>query len=131
MSLPQGHGENLNGNVCETFSADNWLRGVDYGCHPEYPDKICPAPPPTINEYTYLKRKSSECSESSQQKRGCSLALRDDATISNTLEMENSLDDGGMHSEHHLLKKVPTLKLHKINVDSNDSPQSTGGGGVI
>lgn len=35
---------------------ENWLKGVDYGCHPEDPGKICPAPPPTINKYTYLKR---------------------------------------------------------------------------
>ena len=35
---------------------ENWLNGVDYGCHPEEPDKICPAPPPTINKYTYPKR---------------------------------------------------------------------------
>lgn len=34
----------------------NWLSGVDYGFHPEEPDKICAAPPPTINKYTYLKR---------------------------------------------------------------------------
>ncbi|XP_061388774.1 probable lysine-specific demethylase 4A [Musca vetustissima] len=108
---------------------DNWLRGVDYGCHPEEPDKICAAPPPTINKYTYLKRKSSECSEGSQQKRGCSLALRDDTTNSNNLEMENSLD-GGLYVEQNLLKKVPTLKLHKINVDSKDSSQNSGSGDV-
>nr|XP_036234079.1 probable lysine-specific demethylase 4A [Bactrocera oleae] len=72
---------------------ENWLKGIDYGCHPEEPGKICAAPPPTINKYYYSKRRQSESMESvasqcstskakdSNQKRGCtSLAVPEDAT---------------------------------------------------
>ncbi|GAB0097551.1 Probable lysine-specific demethylase 4A [Sergentomyia squamirostris] len=35
---------------------ENWLRGMDIGCHPEEPDKICaaPPPPPCISGYSQL-----------------------------------------------------------------------------
>lgn len=36
---------------------DNWLKGEDYGCHPEEPGKICAAAPPTINEYKIIEER--------------------------------------------------------------------------
>lgn len=35
----------------------NWLKGEDYGCHPEEPGKVCAAAPPTINEYQVQKER--------------------------------------------------------------------------
>uniref|UniRef100_A0A1B0A7I0 JmjC domain-containing protein n=1 Tax=Glossina pallidipes TaxID=7398 RepID=A0A1B0A7I0_GLOPL len=75
---------------------ENWLTSVDYGSHPEEPNKICPAPRPTLDKYTSPKRKSSNdsktppeslgnnkltpsnnvsCPTNCLQKRGCSVAL--------------------------------------------------------
>jgi len=36
---------------------ENWLKGKDFGCHPEEPGKICAAAPPTINKYQVLKER--------------------------------------------------------------------------
>ncbi|XP_013106152.1 probable lysine-specific demethylase 4A [Stomoxys calcitrans] len=103
---------------------ESWLNGVDYGCHPEEPDKIYAAPPPTINKYTYLKRKSSESSELSQnscckkthpQKRGCSLALGEDSLTPNEELQSNVFISCSLTAKHLFLKKVPTLKLHKLD----------------
>jgi jumonji domain-containing protein 2 len=44
---------------------DNWLRGEDYGCHPEEPHKICPAPKPTFG------KKYNKNTDNVKQKRGC------------------------------------------------------------
>ncbi|EDW58766.1 probable lysine-specific demethylase 4A [Drosophila virilis] len=55
---------------------ENWLKGEDYGCHPEEPGKICAAAPPTINEYQVTQESSQAAKSKSTnpQKRGCSLA---------------------------------------------------------
>lgn len=109
---------------------ENWLNGVDYGCHPEDPDKVCPAPPPTINKYTYPKRKLSNDSETSQkstnhnakgkassqschQKRGCSsLAVKGEETMPNE---HNSSSSSTNTTTHLKFKKIPTIKLRKID----------------
>ncbi|XP_067630143.1 probable lysine-specific demethylase 4A [Eurosta solidaginis] len=78
---------------------ENWLKGIDYGCHPEEPGRIYPAPAPTLNKYSYITslhkgRRPSESTEFSlalqnyntkevskntEQKRGCtSLAVPED-----------------------------------------------------
>ena len=33
---------------------DNWLRGEDFGCHPEEPNKITAAPPPILDKKIML-----------------------------------------------------------------------------
>ncbi|XP_075164890.1 lysine demethylase 4A [Haematobia irritans] len=116
---------------------ENWLNGVDFGYHPEEPEKMCAAPPPTINKYTYLKRKSSESfdyavltkSSTCPQKRGCSLAVNEESSTTNT-EVRNNLELAdtmtSMPIQQLILRKVPTLKLHKIDatqkqMDSNNT----------
>uniref|UniRef100_A0A1A9V2H0 [histone H3]-trimethyl-L-lysine(9) demethylase n=1 Tax=Glossina austeni TaxID=7395 RepID=A0A1A9V2H0_GLOAU len=105
---------------------ENWLRGVDYGSHPEEPNKICPAPPPTLNKYTSPKRKSSNDSETPQespgnnkltpsnnvscptnclQKRGCSVAM---AVRDEQSEVPPSITCT-------TFKKIPRVVLHKID----------------
>uniref|UniRef100_A0A1A9W6X7 [histone H3]-trimethyl-L-lysine(9) demethylase n=1 Tax=Glossina brevipalpis TaxID=37001 RepID=A0A1A9W6X7_9MUSC len=104
---------------------ENWLRGIDYGCHPEEPNKICPAPPPTLNKYQSPKRKSSNDSDTAQepppgnkmlpsntasptsclQKRGCSIAMamRDEQSeVPPTISCNN-------------FQKIPKIVLHKID----------------
>ncbi|CAO1303381.1 unnamed protein product [Diamesa hyperborea] len=39
---------------------DNWLRGEDFGCHPEEPNKITAAPPPILDKKIMLKLKKRQ-----------------------------------------------------------------------
>ncbi|ALC42738.1 Kdm4A [Drosophila busckii] len=58
---------------------ENWLKGKDYGCHPEKPGKICAASPPTLNEYQMEQLESCQSSKTKSslpQKRGCSLPMQ-------------------------------------------------------
>ncbi|XP_023300244.2 probable lysine-specific demethylase 4A [Lucilia cuprina] len=130
---------------------EHWLRGVDYGCHPEEPDKICAAPPPTINKYTYLKRKISHDSDISQhstnqqqqsdiknhkssatchQKRGCSSLVVRDETLNHQMDQTtsanlpaNNMTTAASTTNNLTLKKIPTIKLHKIDNNHNNTQQ--------
>ncbi|CAO1325274.1 unnamed protein product [Diamesa tonsa] len=52
---------------------DNWLRGEDFGCHPEEPNKITAAPPPILDKKIMLK--SSQKSENDEEK-DCKLKVK-------------------------------------------------------
>lgn len=39
---------------------ENWLIGKDFGYHPEEPERLCAAPPPSFNKYRIIKEKIIE-----------------------------------------------------------------------
>lgn len=103
---------------------DNWIAGKDYGEHPEEPGKIYPAPAPTINKYTYSKRKSTESNQSHEpeidqppQKRGCSsLNIEKGPRIMlKKVEMDKKLDFNAMAVVRlkRLFARLPGVKQGK------------------
>ncbi|EDW01194.1 probable lysine-specific demethylase 4A [Drosophila grimshawi] len=86
---------------------ENWLKGEDFGCHPEEPGKIRAAAPPTINQYQVIQESSQSCKSKAgtPQKRGCSLAADVDA--------QSDVDDKESGSVN---CKQPVVKLRKLPV---------------
>lgn len=99
---------------------ENWLKGKDFGCHPEEPGKICAAAPPTINKYQILKESSqpSKSKDSSSQKRGCSLA-----DMNAQLSADDDKDSIASYSSANL--KQVMVKLHKLPSLPNTSAASS------
>ncbi|XP_043662171.1 probable lysine-specific demethylase 4A [Drosophila teissieri] len=92
---------------------DNWLRGQDIGSHPEEPDKICAAAPPTLNEYEKQKSlRASKSKEESPQKRGCSLA--GNGCESNEGSAEDVDDRTSVSSYNSCRQLQPVVKLRKL-----------------
>ncbi|XP_030382799.1 probable lysine-specific demethylase 4A isoform X2 [Scaptodrosophila lebanonensis] len=89
---------------------ENWLKGEDYGCHPEEPGKNCAAAPPTLNIYDQQTSQAAKSKEISPQKRGCSLAMN-----AQTIAVENDEEDKSSvcSSSSSRLKKA-VVKLRKL-----------------
>ncbi|EDW32543.1 GL10386 [Drosophila persimilis] len=89
---------------------DNWLKGKDFGYHPEEPGKLCPANPPTINVYD--KKESMAVFKSkapTSQKRGCSMATNADANGA-----DDDDDRASVTSTSSLRLKQAVVKLRKL-----------------
>ncbi|TDG48942.1 hypothetical protein AWZ03_004626 [Drosophila navojoa] len=106
---------------------DNWLKGEDYGCHPEEPGKICAAAPPTINEYKIIEESSQapKAKHVHQQKRGCSLAdVNGNADVEVPAEEEEDKISVSSRSSGSNLKQA-VVKLRKLPSTLTDAQPST------
>ncbi|KAH8372668.1 hypothetical protein KR009_002381 [Drosophila setifemur] len=96
---------------------ENWLRGKDFGCHPEEPGKICAAAPPTLNEYEKQERlNKAKSKESSPQKRGCSVAAN--GCESSGDHADESDDKASVSSYCSSRQLQPVVKLRKLPVQA-------------
>ncbi|KAM8713023.1 hypothetical protein ACLKA7_013353 [Drosophila subpalustris] len=90
---------------------ENWLRGEDFGCHPEEPGKICAAAPPTINEYQIIEKSSqpSKSKDGTPQKRGCSLAdVNEESNADDDKASVNSCSSSNLKQVMVKLRKLPS-----------------------
>ncbi|KAH8391108.1 hypothetical protein KR215_007141 [Drosophila sulfurigaster] len=96
----------------------NWLRGEDYGNHPEEPGKICAAAAPTINEYKMIEERTqlSKLKGNSAQKRGCSMP--------NDIEEANDDDDKASVASSSLNTKQVMVKLRKMPMPASNEATS-------
>ncbi|EDW74538.2 uncharacterized protein Dwil_GK21350 [Drosophila willistoni] len=89
---------------------ENWLRGEDYGCHPEEPGKICAAMPPTLNEDELKQLLESP----PEQKRGCSMAVTTDKTDNADNATEDADDKASISSSSSACLKKLVVKVRKL-----------------
>ncbi|KAH8290239.1 hypothetical protein KR054_001237 [Drosophila jambulina] len=93
---------------------ENWLKGQDFGCHPEEPGKVCASAPPTLNDYE--KQESLRAIKS--QKRGCSLAATTNGCELNPEPVEDpdaDADDRASVSSYSSSRHLqPVVKVRKL-----------------